>query len=157
MVGRELKEFFHKRAVAARAPVLEVEGLVAAGAPAGVSFAVRGGAIVGFAARRRRRSDPQTIAGTQAPRGRVRVGGRRAAGHRRRDRHPSRSYRRQAPPGLVLDASIRERVARALEGRPLGAQRAQPAADSRRQSRRDAEAPCARSRGNQRRLLGTAS
>jgi len=116
MVGRELKEFFHKRAVGARAPVLEIDDLVADGAAAPVSFTVRGGEIVGLAGLvgSGRSELLETIAGARrAPAGRVRVGGTPvpsgspgaaiAAGIALvpEDRH------RQ---GLVLDATIRENV-----------------------------------------------
>ena len=49
MVGRELRDFFHKRQVAIGSPVLEVEGLVVEGASEPVSLAVRAGEIVGVA------------------------------------------------------------------------------------------------------------
>ncbi len=131
MVGRELKEFFHKRAVAARAPVLEVEGLVAAGAPAGVSFAVRGGEIVGFAGLvgSGRSELLETIAGARRPTGgRVVVvgtpvlpGSPRAALAAGIALVPEDRHRQ----GLVLDASIRENVS--LGGwRPVRAARRAP-------------------------------
>jgi rhamnose transport system ATP-binding protein len=116
MVGRELKEFFHKRAVGASAPVLEVDGLVADGAGAPVTFTVHGGEIVGLAGLvgSGRSELLETIAGARrAPAGSVRVegapvpcgspGAAIAAGIALvpEDRH------RQ---GLVLDATIRENV-----------------------------------------------
>jgi rhamnose transport system ATP-binding protein len=49
MVGRELSDYYHKRALEPGAPVLEVHDLVAEGAQAPVSFQVRAGEIVGLA------------------------------------------------------------------------------------------------------------
>ena len=116
MVGRELKEFFHKRAVVASEPVLQVDCLVAEGASAAVSFTVRGGEIVGFAGLvgSGRSELLETIAGARRPTGgRVVVGGApvlpgspRAALAAGIALVPEDRHRQ----GLVLDASIRENV-----------------------------------------------
>jgi ABC-type sugar transport system ATPase subunit len=116
MVGRELKEFFHKRTVAARAPVLEVDALVAPGTSCPVSFTVRGGEVVGLAGLvgSGRTELLETIAGgRRAAAGSVTVNGVRVAPGSPaaaieagialvpEDRHGQ---------GLVLDASLRENV-----------------------------------------------
>ncbi len=116
MVGRELKEFFHKRPVRARAPVLEVDGLVAEGAGTPVSFTVHGGEIVGLAGLvgSGRSELLETIAGARL----ARAGGVRVEGTPVRCGSPRASIaagialvpedrHRQ---GLVLDATIRENV-----------------------------------------------
>jgi ribose transport system ATP-binding protein len=116
MVGRELKEFFHKRTVAARAPVLEVDALVAPGTSCPVSFTVCGGEVVGLAGLvgSGRTELLETIAGgRRAAAGSVTVNGVRVAPGSPaaaieagialvpEDRHGQ---------GLVLDASLRENV-----------------------------------------------
>jgi ABC-type sugar transport system ATPase subunit len=49
MVGRELTDYFHKREVATGAPLLQVEGLLVAGAREPISFSVSAGEVVGIA------------------------------------------------------------------------------------------------------------
>ncbi len=49
MVGRELREFFHKRRVEIGPPLLQVEALIVAGTQEPVSLEVRAGEIVGLA------------------------------------------------------------------------------------------------------------
>ena len=49
MVGRELKDLFHKEEAAIGAPLLEVRGLKRQGVVEGVSFTLRRGEILGFA------------------------------------------------------------------------------------------------------------
>jgi ABC-type sugar transport system ATPase subunit len=116
MVGRELKDFFHKRRVEIGEPVLRVEELVVDASPHPVSFEVRAGEVVGLAGLvgSGRTELLETIAGVRRPRGgRVLVDGAEATAAA-----PARALRRgialvpeeRHRQGLVLGGTVRENI-----------------------------------------------
>jgi ABC-type sugar transport system ATPase subunit len=117
MVGRELKDFFHKRQVERGDVVLELDDLVFDGASAPVSFALRAGEVLGLhgLVGCGRTELLETIAGARRPRsGRVLVSGRevklsspRSALEAGIALVPEERHRQ----GLVLGATLRENVA----------------------------------------------
>ena len=117
MVGRELKQFFHKRSVEPRETMLQVEDLVVAGTTEPVSLSVRQAEVVGLAGLvgSGRTELLETIAGARpARRGRVFV-----AGHRIQQASPRAALRAGVAlvpedrhrQGLVLESTVRENVA----------------------------------------------
>ena len=117
MVGRDLSDFFHKRAVAAGAPTLELDGLVAAGTDTPVSLTVRSGEVLGLAGLvgSGRTELLETVAGVRrSGGGRVLVEGKQVQHGAPREAIaagiglvPEDRHRQ----GLVVDAPIRENMA----------------------------------------------
>ncbi|MFN8222197.1 MAG: sugar ABC transporter ATP-binding protein [Gaiellales bacterium] len=116
MVGRELKDYFHKRTITPGEPVLEVDGLIVDGTTEPVSFTVRSGEIVALAGLVGcgRTELVETIFGARRPRGgTVSIAGKslRRSSPRRTLEHgialvPEDRHRQ----GLNLRASVRENI-----------------------------------------------